>query len=144
MLGHWIVNRFDGGFGGISRSCAGKSVSEHKEGRAFDWTLDATKAADRARAEKMMERLFRGTKDGTEQHVLARRMGVMYIIWNDHIYSAWNRFEKRDYLSSSCKSKRKCSKTLRHRDHMHISIAWRAARQNTSWYRARLEARAAH
>ena len=49
----------------------------------------------------------------------------MYIIWNDHMYSAWDNFEREDYRSSSCKSLRKCSKTLRHRDHMHISLSRR-------------------
>ena len=32
-------------------------------------------------------------------------MGIMYIIWNDHMYSAWDQFEREDYLSSSCKSR---------------------------------------
>ena len=73
-----------------------------------------------------------------EGHVLARRMGIMYIIWNDHIYSSYDQFERRDYLSSSCKTRRSCSKTLRHRDHMHISITRKAARAETSFYLARL------
>ena len=47
----------------------------------------------------MLERIFRARKDG-EEHVLARRMGIMYIIWNDHMYSAYDHFERRDYLSS--------------------------------------------
>ena len=139
MMGRWIVNHYDGGFGPISRACKGGGTSEHKEGRAFDWTLDATKAADRARAAKLMERLFQERQDG-EAHVLARRMGIMYIIWNDHIYSAYNQFERRDYLSSSCKTRRTCSKTLRHRDHMHISITRQAARAETSFYVPRLPA----
>ena len=61
----------------------------------------------------------------------------MYIIWNDHIYSAYDHFERRDYLSSGCKAKASCSKTLRHRDHMHISLTRQAARAETSWYVAR-------
>jgi hypothetical protein len=136
QLSRWIVNHFGGGHGPISRSCSSGGTSEHKEGRAFDWTLDATRKADRQRAAALMERLFRARKDG-EEHVLARRMGIMYIIWNDHMYSAYDRFEKRDYLSSSCPSRRKCSTTLRHRNHVHISLIRRAARAETSWYVAR-------
>ncbi|MET1059613.1 MAG: hypothetical protein ABWX84_08450 [Nocardioides sp.] len=136
QLSRWIVNHFGGGHGPIGRPCKSGGTSEHKEGRAFDWTLDATKKADRQRAAALLERLFRARSDG-EEHVLARRMGIMYIIWNDHMYSAGDRFEKRDYLSSSCKTKARCSKTLRHRNHVHISLIRKAARANTSWYVAR-------
>ena len=45
----WVTTTYRGGYGPISRPCAGRSVSEHKEGRAFDWMNDATKATDRAR-----------------------------------------------------------------------------------------------
>jgi len=48
-LARWVTTTYRGGFGPISRPCAGRSVSEHKEGRAFDWMNDATKATDRAR-----------------------------------------------------------------------------------------------
>ena len=136
QLSRWIVYRFDGGYGPISRACTSGGTSEHKEGRAFDWTLDATKKADRLRAAAMLERIFRARKDG-EEHVLARRMGIMYIIWNDHMYSAYDHFERSDYLSSSCTTKAGCSKTLRHRNHMHISLTRKAARAETSWYVAR-------
>ena len=93
QLSRWIVYHFDGGYGPISRPCTSGGTSEHKEGRAFDWTLDATKKADRLRAAAMLERIFRARKDG-EEHVLARRMGIMYIIWNDHMYSAYDHFER--------------------------------------------------
>ena len=141
MLARWIVNHRGGGYGPISRPCSSGGTSEHKEGRAFDWTLDATRAADRRRAAAFLERIFRARADG-EEDVLARRMGIMYVIWNDRIYSAYNGFEKRDYLSSGCPSRRRCSTTLRHRDHMHISLIRKGARTQTSWYVARKAARA--
>ncbi len=50
-------------------------------------------------------------------------MGVMYVIWSDHIYASYSEFRARDYKSSSCKTLASCSKTLRHRDHMHISLS---------------------
>jgi hypothetical protein len=138
MLGRWIVRHFGGGIGPMGRSCRSGGTSEHKEGRAFDWTLDATRPADRARANRLLERLFRARRDG-EQHVLARRMGIMYIIWNDRMYSAYKQFRKSPYLSSSCKTRKKCAKTLRHRDHMHISLTRKAGRARTSFYLARLD-----
>ena len=51
----------------------------------------------------------------------------MYVIWNDHIWSASTGYRKRDYLHGSCKKLENCSATLRHRDHMHISLSRAAA-----------------
>jgi hypothetical protein len=112
-------------------------VSEHKEGRAFDWTLDARKARDRSIAAEFLETAFATDARGNE-HALARKQGIMYIIWNDHMYSASDQFEREDYLSSSCRTRRKCSRTLRHRDHMHISLSRAGGKGLTSWYERRV------
>jgi len=135
-LGRYLVETYGGGGGATGRACGG-GASEHKDGRAIDWTLDATKKADRKIAKAFLKDAFATDEDGNT-HALARRMGIMYVIWNDHMYSAWDRFEIDDYLSSSCPSKQKCSKTLRHRDHMHISLSVPGAKGKTSWYDGRL------
>lgn len=122
-----------GGYGPISRSCSGSSTSEHKEARAFDWLLDATSPTDKALATTLLDELFAPDDTGAP-HALARRMGIMYVIWNDTMYAAYDGFAKKTYLSSGCRSRRACSPTLRHRDHMHISLTRRAARGKTSWY----------
>jgi hypothetical protein len=132
-LGHWIVAHYRGGFGVSTRSCAGRSVSEHKEGRAFDWTLNAAKASDRARATRFLNRIFATGPTG-EPAELARRMGIMYVIWSDRIYASYYQFRARSYRSSSCKKLASCSKTLRHRDHMHISLTRDGGGGRTSWY----------
>jgi hypothetical protein len=136
-LGRWLVSSYGGRFGSISRTCTGRSVSEHKEGRAFDWTLDARKAADRARAARFLTAAF-ATGPSGQKAELARRMGIMYVIWNDRIYAAYRGFAPRAYLSSSCRTLRKCSRTLRHRDHMHVSLLREAAAGRTSWYAGRV------
>lgn len=136
VLGRWLVKKIGGGGGATGRSCGG-GASEHKDGRAIDWRLDATSKAGRATAQKLLTRIFKTDKDGNA-HAKARRMGIMYVIWNDHMYSAWDQFESENYLSSSCPSKKKCSKTLRHRDHMHISLSMAGAKGKTSWYAGRL------
>ena len=133
QLGHWLVRQYGGGFGPISRKCGG-SRSEHTEGRAFDWTLNAARKADRRRAKGFLDRAFATDAHGNTD-ALARRMGIMYVIWNDRMYAAWEGYDAEPYLSSGCPSKKKCSKTLRHRDHMHISLTRRAARAETSWYK---------
>jgi hypothetical protein len=132
-LGHWVVKTYGGGYGRISEPCKGRSVSEHKEGRAFDWSLNAVKAGDRARATRFLEQIFATGPTG-EPAELARRMGVMYVIWNDRIYASYDQFRVRAYRSSSCKKLAKCSKTLRHRDHMHISLTRPGGFGRTSWY----------
>jgi hypothetical protein len=136
-LADWINRRFDGGTAVASvRACSG-GASEHKDGRAIDWSMDATRAADRAEVEKFLHRLFQADRHG-EEDSRARRTGVMYVIWNDHMYASYrDEFAPGDYLSSSCKRKRGCSKTLRHRDHVHISLSKAGARAETSWYVAR-------
>ena len=133
----YVVHHFGGAPGGISRPCSDASTSEHQEGRAFDWTLDAEKDTDRASAQAFLDFVFAADAAGDED-ARARRMGIMYLIWDDHIYSAWNQFEPSDYLSSSCKKLAKCSKTLRHRDHLHVSLTRQAGKGLTSWYAGRL------
>ena len=93
-LGRWVVRTYGGGYGRISASCTGRSVSEHKEGRAFDWTLNAARAADRARATRFLNRIF-ATGPSGEPAELARRMGVMYVIWSDRIYASYDQFRAR-------------------------------------------------
>lgn len=58
----------------------------------------------------------------------------MYVIWDDRMYAAWDGFEPKRYLSSGCRSRKTCSPTLRHRDHMHISLSKAGAKALTSWY----------
>jgi len=139
-LARWVVATYGGRYGSISRSCAGRSVSEHKEGRAFDWTLNAALAADRARANRLMRDLFATGAEG-EPAELARRMGVMYVIWNDHMYASYDQFRAKSYRSASCRRLSTCSKTLRHRDHLHISLTRDGGAARTSWYVARADAR---
>jgi hypothetical protein len=138
VLARWLVRR-GGQSGAIGRACRSGGVSEHKEGRAFDWTLNADRRADRRIAQAFLNEVFATDARGNE-HVKARRMGIMYIIWDDHIYRAWDQFERGTYRSSSCKTLRRCSQTLRHRDHMHISLSRPGGRGETSWYEGRVSA----
>ena len=138
-LGKWIVSTYGGRTGAISRACKGRSTSEHKEGRAFDWTLNARSAKDRARAARFLRSVTAAGTNG-EPAELARRMGVMYVIWNDRIYASYDEFRARPYRSSSCKKLKRCSRTLRHRDHMHISLSRLGGQGRTSWYVGRVPA----
>lgn len=136
LLGRFLVRRYGGSFGGISRGCAG-STSEHTEGRAFDWSLDARSQRGQRVARAFLSDLFATDRWGND-HALARRMGVMYVIWDDHMYAAWDRFERERYLSSGCRSRKRCSASQRHLNHIHVSLTRQAARGQTSWYLPRL------
>lgn len=138
MLARWIDRRWSGGPAYASlRSCSGSTpTSEHQEGRAIDWMMTASRKRDRVEVKQFLRRIFREDRAGND-HALARRMGVMYVIWNDRIYASYDRFAARDYRSSSCTKLRKCSATLRHRDHVHISLSRKGAKARTSWYAAR-------
>ncbi|WKN49208.1 hypothetical protein [Nocardioides sp. Arc9.136] len=137
-LGRWLVRRYGGSWGGVSRGC-GSGTSEHAEGRAFDWTLDASTKQGRRTARAFLRDAFAADAKGRE-HAKARRMGIMYVIWDDRMYAAWDAFEPEPYLSSSCRKRAKCSATLRHRDHVHISLTRKAGRGRTSWYAGRVDA----
>lgn len=136
MLADWLVAR-GGAYGAISRPCAGSSTSEHKESRAFDWVLDATSETDQALAHALLDELF-APDDTGQPAALARRMGVMYVIWDDTMYASYDAFVAKRYLSSGCRTRRSCSPTLRHRDHLHVSLTRQGAKGLTSWYAAQV------
>ena len=131
-LAQWLAAR-GGSYGGTLRDCRSGGRSEHKDGRAFDWTLDASDLDDQASAEAFITEAFADDELG-DTDALARRMGIMYVIWDDKMYAAWDGFEPKRYLSPGCRSRRACSPTLRHRDHMHISLSRAGSQGRTSWY----------
>ncbi|WP_457206631.1 hypothetical protein [Nocardioides sp. P5_C9_2] len=131
-LGRWLVAR-GGVYGGTLRSCSSGGQSEHKDGRAFDWMLDVRDPDDRALADAFLIEAFADDELG-DTDALARRMGIMYVIWNDRMYAAWDGFEPKRYLSSGCRTRKGCSVTLRHRDHLHVSLSMAGAKGRTSWY----------
>ncbi len=132
-LASWIDRSFAGGAARATMRACSSSTSEHQDGRAIDWTMDADRRAQRREVARFLAKVFADDRDG-ERHALARRMGIMYVIWNDRMYASYRTFEARDYLSSSCRTVERCSKTLRHRDHVHLSLSQRGGRGLTSWY----------
>ena len=131
-LSVWLQQQYPGsGSLGISRSCNDGGVSEHKEGRAFDWAVNVSSTRDRAFVADFFAKIFATDAEGNPD-ALARRMGIMYLIWNDHIYSSYYGFKARDY--KGCKVLSSCSDTLRHRNHVHISLSRAGGNGLTSWY----------
>ena len=108
---------------GVSRACDVGGQSEHKEGRAFDWGADITNAADVAAVDDFLGALL-ATDDAGHKQALARRMGVMYVIWNQQIWGAYD----------SNAGWRPYDGTNPHTDHVHISLSWAGARAETSYW----------
>lgn len=106
---------------GIARdSCY--STSEHNEGRAIDWMVDATTKAGRNKANAFLDWLL-ATDEYGNKHAMARRLGIMYIIFNRRIWRAydpgWGSY----------------SGTNPHTDHIHISLSYDGSTGRTSYWK---------
>ena len=73
------------GYGSISRGCGIGGTSEHKEGRAWDWGVNAGKVSQRRAAESLFGWLFKEDPYGNS-YAMARRLGNMYLIFNRKIW----------------------------------------------------------
>ncbi len=108
---------------GISRDCSVGGRSEHKEGRAVDWMLDATDSTERQIGDAFTSWVL-GSDPWGNDHAGMRRMGIMYMIWNRQSIYSWAVDEGwRDYTGSSP-----------HTDHVHFSMTWPGARCETSFW----------
>ena len=113
---------------GISRACNSSEVSEHEEGRALDYMLNVNNAKQRAVATDITTWLLATDRHGN-RHANARRLGVMYMIWNRRIWSA----------ARASEGWRRYSGASAHTDHIHISLSWAGARRQTTWWTAALD-----
>ena len=107
---------------GISREC-NHGLTEHSEGRALDWMLDAYDPHERAVADSVISWLLAPDDQGRPA-AMARRFGIMYIIWNKQIWATYEMDAGwRPYSGPSP-----------HTDHIHFSFSWDGAMQRTSWW----------
>ncbi|MFC3687564.1 hypothetical protein [Aquipuribacter hungaricus] len=107
--------------GGTVRACGQGGTSEHKEGRAYDWMLNAGVPAEKALADSFLAWLVGPDAQGVAGGN-ARRLGVQYVIWNRQTWQSWNGKWKA-YTGASP-----------HTDHVHISLSWDGAYKRTSWW----------
>ncbi len=136
-LARWLLVRYPVTRSmGLMRACGTGSTSEHKDGRAFDWGADVNRATTKHAAYHFISSALASDAAGNNA-ALARRLGIMYLIYNDTIWSSYRDFEPRPYLHAACKTRATCSRTLRHLDHVHISLGYGGAAAQTSWFRQR-------
>lgn len=110
---------------GITRGCSTGGKSEHKEGRAYDWMLNASNASDRAKADELLHWLLKTDEHGNK-HAMARRFGIMYIIWNRKVWNAYR--PEAGWTAYSGYSP--------HTDHIHFSFSRAGAAKKTSFWTA--------
>ncbi|MEU4744598.1 VCBS repeat-containing protein [Actinosynnema sp. NPDC023658] len=110
---------------GIVRACDSGGTSEHKEGRALDYPFNVGDSSQVAQANDVIDWLLATDQYGNA-HALARRFGLMYIIWNKRIWRAYE-------ASSGWQS---YSGDNPHTDHIHFSFSWAGARKQTTWWTA--------
>jgi hypothetical protein len=136
-LARWLQRTYPvTGSMGMIRACGVGGRSEHKDGRAFDWAADVRRKKQRRAAYDFIRKAL-ATDAAGNAHALARRLGIMYLIYDDTIWASYRDFAPRPYLNPACKTRKRCSRTLRHKNHVHISLGLAGAAGQTSWYRAR-------
>ena len=117
-----LIKSWGGGSSGISRACSVGGTSEHKEGRALDWHMDMKSKSQRTQVDKALTWI---TANNGE---VARRLGIMYIIWNQRIWSTY--YPELGWRKMASRG----SYTANHKNHVHISLTWDGAMKQTSWW----------
>jgi peptidoglycan hydrolase-like protein with peptidoglycan-binding domain len=112
-----------GSDGGTARGCVVGGSSEHKEGRAWDWMLNVNDPAQRRAAADFLGWLTKRGPDG-RAGAKARRLGVMYVIYNRRMWRTYD--PARGWTAYSGSSP--------HTDHIHLSFGWAGARGDTSFW----------
>ncbi len=86
--------------------------------------LNVNNAGEKAIADDILSWLLATDRHGN-RHANARRLGIMYMIWNHQIWSAARQAEGWRPHSSDP-----------HTDHIHFSFSWDGALKRTSWWTA--------
>jgi hypothetical protein len=122
-------------FTGITRPCDG-TITEHAEGRALDWGMDYRVAAMRTDGKTVLNWLFTDTFGN--KFAMAKRLGIMYVIWNKQIYGSLSDYKAKPYACGAGTDATAC-----HVDHMHFSFSWPGAKAQTSFFTGKVLADAA-
>ncbi|MGH2757024.1 MAG: hypothetical protein ACRDI3_04480, partial [Actinomycetota bacterium] len=135
------------GEGGISRACYIGGQSEHKEGRAWDMSANAAYESHRKAVKKLFEKLLATDRYGNEA-ALARRLGIMYFIWNRKIWGSWGGWSTYCVQKpAGCVDPDDGGLRHPHTDHVHFSFTWPGALKQTTYYhpdRSMMASMAAH
>jgi hypothetical protein len=137
-LGDLLRSTYPGTSYGVARAC-GSDASEHYEGRAVDWMVSHRNPVQLAQAQAFLGWLLAPDASG-RAHANARRLGILYVIWNDKIWGAYRSSEGWRPYSTCATRPQPASDTACHRDHVHISLSWAGAAGRTSFWTGRVAA----
>lgn len=112
------------GDSGIVRACSVGGRSEHKEGRAWDWRVSVKSPTQVRQVNALFAWLFATDAHGN-RYAMARRLGIMYIIWNKQIWGTWSQ----KWEPYACSGETGC-----HQNHVHFSFDWSGALKKTSFW----------
>lgn len=121
-----LTSTYGAQYDGIGRTCYLGSTSEHEEGRALDWGIDARNSTEYAQGMQVVSWLMAKDSAGNPD-AMARRLGVMYVIFNARILGFWDTTPT--WEPYSCSGTTAC-----HIDHMHFSFTWDGALAATSYW----------
>jgi hypothetical protein len=132
-LGRLLTSTYPGtSYGGL-RGCGTLPTSEHFDGRAVDWMNSIRNTTQAAQGKAVISWLL-ATDNQDQQYANARRLGVMYVIWNNKIWGAYSADRGWRPYSSCADHPERGWDTTCHRDHMHISLSWAGAMAHTSFW----------
>jgi hypothetical protein len=133
-LGDLLVRTYGPATIYIPRACS-SSTSEHFDGRAVDWMRSVRIPEQKAQVDDFLAWLLAPAADGTP-HEMARRLGIMYIIWNNQMIRMYD--PGRGWTNyNSCMDPARAGTSLDtscHRNHVHLSLSWDGAAGITSWW----------
>ena len=121
-------------YGGAYNCGMDGNRSEHYDGRAIDWMNTVRDPVQAAQAAAVIKFLLATDRYGN-QFANARRMGIMYIIWNNKMWGSWSGAWA-DYHGCAKTPSPSLDSTC-HRNHMHISLSWNGAKGRTSFWSKR-------
>ena len=121
-------------YGGAYQCGMDGNRSEHYDGRAIDWMNSVRNPVQAAQAAAVIKFLLATGKYGNK-FANARRMGIMYIIWNNKSWGSWDGAWT-DYHGCA-KTPSPALDSTCHRNHMHISMSWNGAKGRTSFWSKR-------
>jgi len=120
---------------GLNRMCGAGTgkASEHTDGRAVDWMVSARTTTGMADANAVIAWLFATDSNGVT-YANAKRLGIMYLIWNNKIWGAYSADQGWRPYSNCAATPQSSMDTACHRDHIHFSLSWEGAMKKTSFW----------
>ena len=140
-LAHLLAATY-GSYGGsgynTSYACGTDGTqSEHYDGRAIDWMVSVRNSRQYAAGKAAIAWLLATDSHGN-RFAMARRLGVMYVIYNNRMWGAWDgRWEQ---YNGCYKLKSHAYDNACHRTHVHISLSFNGALGHTSFWRKKVYA----